>query len=704
MDFLRHLYTDLTCENSLYFISFLLGSFLIGWLANYFASRRRIRNQEEALERSKLELKQSLKLRDSLKEKYDLKEADYQKASLSLIDRTKNINTLEADKKRLNGRLQTTLDQYEKIKVEQTQTTARLEEMNDQVLGLRTKNAQLNTEIKNYSNTINQYADTQVDNTRLKELENIVLNLREENKVLKSETQINKETSKEYEVLEQKLAALEAEKEKWEESRSEITQLEEGNEVLNAAIAQLIKENETLKSSVVDDLDGTAPEPSTSMPVEASSISEVNWADMSATEAKAQIKSMIGTSLKFAAPTEKDDLKKIQGIGPFIEEKLNDLGIYTYEQISQLDEKMIPTLTAAIEFFPGRIERDEWVNQADRLFFMKNRDSSPATPVRRVISRTVVTRPSEERFVGEKKAIQEKIIIDSDKSTPQRITRVVRREPIQRVERIVRRVPLNMEDISAVEKVETPIPPKEEDILSINSEIETTPEVPIASQEEDIPETPTPVPAASPGLKEFVSRKIVIPPVPVAEESEPTTLEEEVTEMSEEDIINELFEQTSSLTEETPEPEELPTIEEMESVIESEVPVEEETVEAVTDEAENIAKEVGFDPEWEGIEGETITETEEEIPATSASASSKEEVIDDLKVIEGIGPKIADLLKNAGIFSYAQLASKTLEELQEILDDAGPRFRIARPKNWGEQAELAAAGKWEELKTLQDNL
>ena len=53
------------------------------------------------------------------------------------------------------------------------------------------------------------------------------------------------------------------------------------------------------------------------------------------------------------------------------EEKLNNLGIYTYEQISSFDEKMINLVTDAIEFFPGRIERDQWVKQAKSLFDAK---------------------------------------------------------------------------------------------------------------------------------------------------------------------------------------------------------------------------------------------------------------------------------------------------------------------------------------------
>ena len=63
----------------------------------------------------------------------------------------------------------------------------------------------------------------------------------------------------------------------------------------------------------------------------------------------------------------KDDLTKISGIGPFIEKKLNGLGIYTFEQISGFTPETVAKVTEAIEFFPGRIERDNWVDQAKAL-------------------------------------------------------------------------------------------------------------------------------------------------------------------------------------------------------------------------------------------------------------------------------------------------------------------------------------------------
>jgi len=71
----------------------------------------------------------------------------------------------------------------------------------------------------------------------------------------------------------------------------------------------------------------------------------------------------IGTANK----KERDDLTKIDGIGPYIEEKLNEIGIFTYNQISKLQDSDIRTITELIEFFPGRIERDNWVGQANAI-------------------------------------------------------------------------------------------------------------------------------------------------------------------------------------------------------------------------------------------------------------------------------------------------------------------------------------------------
>jgi predicted flap endonuclease-1-like 5' DNA nuclease len=77
---------------------------------------------------------------------------------------------------------------------------------------------------------------------------------------------------------------------------------------------------------------------------------------------------------------------------------------------------------------------------------------------------------------------------------------------------------------------------------------------------------------------------------------------------------------------------------------------------------------------------------------------------EDLKIVEGIGPKIEELLKNAGIMTWAELAAAPVDRLQEILSQAGDAFRLAKPDTWPKQAELASKGQWGELKTYQEFL
>lgn len=69
----------------------------------------------------------------------------------------------------------------------------------------------------------------------------------------------------------------------------------------------------------------------------------------------------------YADKDSKEDLTKINGIGPYIEQRLNEIGIYNYEQISRFKEEDIRVLTDLIDFFPGRIERDNWIGQAEAL-------------------------------------------------------------------------------------------------------------------------------------------------------------------------------------------------------------------------------------------------------------------------------------------------------------------------------------------------
>lgn len=119
----------------------------------------------------------------------------------------------------------------------------------------------------------------------------------------------------------------------------------------------------------------------------------------------------------------------------------------------------------------------------------------------------------------------------------------------------------------------------------------------------------------------------------------------------------------------------------------------------VSEKAENLKAEIN--DEITSVPDEEIEKIEDqkgpEAPASDSNA-------DDLKKIEGIGPKIAEKLGEAGINTFSELADADLDTLKGILEEAGSRYRMHDPTTWPEQASLAAAGKWDELKELQDQL
>ena len=77
---------------------------------------------------------------------------------------------------------------------------------------------------------------------------------------------------------------------------------------------------------------------------------------------------------------------------------------------------------------------------------------------------------------------------------------------------------------------------------------------------------------------------------------------------------------------------------------------------------------------------------------------------DDLKAIEGIGPKIEKLLKDGGIKTWRDMANSKVSKIQSILDAAGPRYKLADPGTWSKQADMAADGRWDDLSEYQDFL
>ena len=92
---------------------------------------------------------------------------------------------------------------------------------------------------------------------------------------------------------------------------------------------------------------------------------------------------------------------------------------------------------------------------------------------------------------------------------------------------------------------------------------------------------------------------------------------------------------------------------------------------------------------------------------TGAERDTKGEIPlagDDLTIIEGIGPKIADLLNQHGIRTFAELGDTDVERLRDILKEGGPGFHMADPETWPRQARLAAKRDWVALQSLNEQL
>ncbi|PIE31825.1 MAG: hypothetical protein CSA55_04735 [Ilumatobacter coccineus] len=161
--------------------------------------------------------------------------------------------------------------------------------------------------------------------------------------------------------------------------------------------------------------------------------------------------------------------------------------------------------------------------------------------------------------------------------------------------------------------------------------------------------------------------------------------------------------QTPPATSPTPEIAE-PVDDESQDAVE---PVEEsEDVEPVATDDQVAAS--GDDSGDDEPESSTAQPAEDDQPVIDLSAAA--EILgrpvraDDLTVVEGIGPKIAELCHGIGIHTWADLGSTEVSLLKTMLVDAGPRFRPHDPGTWPDQAKLLAAGQWKDFVRLTDSL
>ncbi|MGD1893897.1 MAG: hypothetical protein ACFB15_25295 [Cyclobacteriaceae bacterium] len=107
-------------------------------------------------------------------------------------------------------------------------------------------------------------------------------------------------------------------------------------------------------------------------------------------------------------------------------------------------------------------------------------------------------------------------------------------------------------------------------------------------------------------------------------------------------------------------------------------------------------------------ESEVVEESNPLIGITDNSSSVVVEappVPDNLKIVEGIGPKIEGMLNSEGIYTFAQLASANRQRVRDIMATEGPKFlAIHDPTTWPNQAKFAAEVHWDDLETYKGQL
>lgn len=119
---------------------------------------------------------------------------------------------------------------------------------------------------------------------------------------------------------------------------------------------------------------------------------------------------------------------------------------------------------------------------------------------------------------------------------------------------------------------------------------------------------------------------------------------------------------------------------------------------------EKAQKPVAEVPAKEETPAKEEVPAKEEAPKETKKAAKKSDKPEDLTKIEGIGPKAAEALVAANIATYADLAKADASNVKTILTDASSRLAHLDPTSWAKQAQMAADGKWDELKAWQDSV
>ncbi len=312
MDF-SDFFTQFESQDSIAILFITIIGFLFGLIVGLLLRGGRIRKLKKELKELKQKLTEAETARDQALSQLSEKEKTLAKAQGEIRELVDKTERLEEEKGRLYNEVYNINTELEKQQTANKTYLATIEDLNSQIVGLKSENEELSTEI--------EHEDEVVDNVA------------------------------------QMQSLYNATRSQMQTFESKLNQLETENQSLKAEVEALKSGAVITKGTTIVTED--APVLSIELEEEPEPVFNPN----------AQ-KSVLGEKIITEAHP-KDDLTMINGIGPFIEKQLNDIGIFTFEQISQMNQADIEAVTREIGYFPGRIEKDDWVGQAKALADIK---------------------------------------------------------------------------------------------------------------------------------------------------------------------------------------------------------------------------------------------------------------------------------------------------------------------------------------------
>jgi predicted flap endonuclease-1-like 5' DNA nuclease len=340
MENFNQLFANFDTQDCILILSWLIIAFLLGLLAGYFLRNRYVKELTQQLEEKERQLIQLQPELEHTQQELALKEADLKRAAFEAEEVQSTLRRANEEIGRLNQLVGSAQVELDKAKHAEQPSASIINDLNDQILELKTRIAQLQegTGITEPILTDTGRSDSNITLDRLAGIESQLVRLTEENQALL-----------------RKLGENVGEENPFE------------NRFIKTTVVQTIEETPAAVESA-----GEFFVPKVVVATEP--VAEV-------TNLGSDSSTLMNNDKVLLRNVEKNDLTAIEGIGPFLEKKLNDAGVFTYADIAAWDTAKITAITQQISFFEGRIEKDDWVGQAKSLLGEKSTGSVSAAEV-----------------------------------------------------------------------------------------------------------------------------------------------------------------------------------------------------------------------------------------------------------------------------------------------------------------------------------